>query len=311
MYPQFDSKGGVGSIHSSSVLLKVKESGIPEEEAAGFTKYRLPLTKRAISSSRTHMEICGGQGYLPQVKSNTLTEQRQQTEKLTHLPLLMSRLLTSPCGSFDQDKKKVTQDIINKFATLDSLLKTIRNEVKNSGKNNVRFEFFVTSTLRNKTCDITLPVPEPWDLLSTIDHDVFKEHWSERLLVYQKPLQNFVNDLKVAEKADKKLLVQKMSAGIRTTLVLCTERCVEAANLIGFRGRVIQLIWGELSHKNYNRDYYILPATCLEASLPHKYALYNPMIATPNDEEESQEEEVEEDDGKGERSLALPAYFTM
>ena len=295
MYPQFDSKGAVGSVHTSAVKLWVTESSIPVDQAVGFSKFRLPMTKRVIRSSRTKMEICGGQGYLPIYKSNTLTEQRQHVEKLAHLPLLMHRLLTSPQGSFDQDKTKVTKQVISKFETLDSMLGTIRNELMNTGKNTVRFEFFVTSTLTNKNCDITLPVPNPWDLLSTIDHNVFKAHWSKQLLPYQIPLRNFVEDLKVAEKANRSLLVKQMSPGIRTTLLFCTEKCVEAANIMGHRGRVIQLIWGELSHDLYKRDYFILPATCLEASPAHRYALHKPPIAIPSS---TVAEEEEGDDGK-------------
>jgi hypothetical protein len=305
MYPQFDSKGAVGSVHTSSVRLRVTESDIPVNQAAGFTKYGLPMTKRVISSSRTKMEICGGQAYLPIYKSNTLTEQRKRVEQLAHLPLLIHRLLTSPQGSFDQDKTKVTQELIEKFERLESMLRTIRNELMNTGKNTVRFEFFVTSTLTNKTCDITLPIPSPWDLLSTIDHNVFKSHSSNHLLPYQIPLQNFVKDLIIAETANESLLVKQMPPGIRTTLVFCMEKCVEAVNIMGFRGRVIQLIWGELSHDHYKRDYFILPATCLEASPAHRYALHKPPIAIQSfdvpleetaDLEEAEVEQAEEEE---------------
>jgi hypothetical protein len=296
MFSQLDTKGAVGSVHTSSVQLKATESSLPVEQAAGFLKYRLPMTKRVVSSSRKQMEICGGQAYHPIIKSNTLTDQRQNVEKLEVLPLLMHRLLSSPAGSFDLDKTKVTKEVISKFETLDSLLKTINTEVRNTGKNTVRVEYFVTSTLRNKTCDITLPVLDPWNLMLTVDHDVFKKHWSNRLGVYQKPLQCFVQDLKVTEKTNRSLLVHKMSPGIRTTLVFCAEKCVEAANILGFRGRVIQLMWGELSHKDYKRDHFILPATCLEAHPAHRLALHKPNSAEQTQPEEVGEEKEEDED---------------
>jgi hypothetical protein len=292
LFSQLDSKGKVGSVHSSSVHLKARESVIPVEDAAGLDRHRLPMTKRAVSSCRLQMETCGGQGCLPIMKSNTLTDQRQNVEKLTALPLLMHRLLASPAGSFDQDKSKVTKEVISKFETLDSMLGTIRSEVANTGKNTVRLECFVTSTLRNKSCDMTLPVLDPWDSMWTVNHDVFKEHWSKRLLVCQRPLKNFVQDLKELEKANRKLLVQKMSPGVRTTLVFCTEKCVEAANILGFRGRVIQLIWGELSHNNCKRDQFVLPATCLEAHPPSRLVLCKPPIVRPTVQETEDDGEV-------------------
>jgi hypothetical protein len=279
-FKQFDSKV-VGSVHSGPVRLRVSETSIPEEEVPDFDHFGLPKTSRKIDSSCTNMEVCGGQAYLPIFKANTLTEQRQNVEHLGHLPLLTQRLLTSPRGSFDQDKTSLTTEVITKFDTLDALLTTIEYELTNTGKNNVRFEFYFTTTLRSPNCDITCPVPDPWKLLLVMDHQVFKEYWSEHLNVYLDPLRNFVSDLK--KKKGKSLIVSDICPWIRTTLVLCAERCVEAVNIMGFQGRIIQTIWKELAHPKYekHKGYFILPATCLVSAAPHRYALRNPTIGSP------------------------------
>jgi hypothetical protein len=273
----------VGSVHSGPVHLRVSESSIAEAEIPQFEKFRLPATKRRITPCRTHMEICGGQACLPIFKANTLTEQRKNVATLGHLPLMTQRLLSSPQGSFDQDKTTLCADVISKFNTLEDTLVTIERELENSGKNNCRFEFMASSTLRNAVCDITLPVPDPWELLLVMDHKIFKDHWSGHLNVCLKPFKRFVEDVK--KKVEKKhpLVVSKIAPGLRTTLVLCCERCVEAVNTMGFRGRIIEHVWKELSHPRHDADkgYFMLPTTCLETALRHRHALKNPSVTSP------------------------------
>ena len=203
-FKQFDSKV-VGSVHSGPVHLRVTETAIPGAEVREADQFGLPQTRRRISSSRTNMEICGGQAYLPIFKANTLTEQRKNVETLGHLPLMTQRLLTSSQGSFDQDKTSLSKEVVSKFETLDATLRTIESELVNTGKNNVRFEFFVTSTLRNALCDITLPVPNPWDMLLVMDHTIFKDHWSDHLNVYLDPYRRFVSDLKKRHQRGRRL----------------------------------------------------------------------------------------------------------
>ena len=239
VFPQFDSKGAIGSVHTSSVKLRVTEADYEGELPADFDMFKFPVTRRRISSSRRNMKICGGQGYLPLFKSNTYVEQRKNLEQLGHLPLLVQRVLSSPQGSFDQEKSKLIKEMISKFATLHALLDDQNYELKNTGKNIVRFEFFVTSTLRNVTCDITLPVPSPWELMTVIDHTDFQDFWSEHFTIYSKPLKTFVDDVQSAENNNLRTLVSSISPEIRTCLVFCSEKCVQAANIIGFRGRIM------------------------------------------------------------------------
>jgi hypothetical protein len=282
VFSQFDSDGEVGSVHTGPVKMRVSETSIPGDEVPDFDHFNLPGTRRTIVSSRKNMEICGGQGYLPLFKLNSLVDQRQGMEELGHLPLLTQRLLTSPQGSFDQDKTALTTELISKFHALDTLLGTMTSELKNTAKNTVRFEFFVTTTFRNSRCDITLPDPDPWHLLFVIDHETFKSYWSSHLEVYLDPFRRFVDDLKLVKKTKQGILVSGMTASIRTTLVLCIERCVEASNILGFRGRILQTIWKELKHWSYDQQFFILPATCVEEVPAHRYALKKPLIAAQN-----------------------------
>jgi hypothetical protein len=317
-YPQFDSKGEIGSVHTSSVRLRVSETNCPGQEPVDYDPSRLPESRRRISSSRVNMKTCGGQGYLPIVKSNTLTDQRCNLESVLHLPLLLQRVLTSPQGSFDQDKSTLLKDTIEKFARLKSLLDDISCELKATGKNTVRFEFFVTSTLRNADCDITLPVPDPRELLSVIDHTVFKEYWTDYVKVYQVPLGNFVEDLSatVANRRKAEVLVSAIPPSIRTCLVLCAEKCVQAANIMGFQGRIIQVIWNELRHVFYKKDFFILPATVVvEFSEPKKfqrYALHKPKIASVTLLENGELPTQEDEDGRRSREpsvLGMPIKY--
>jgi hypothetical protein len=289
LFPQLDSKGVIGSVHTSAVRLLVSESPILCEDTEDFPEFYLPKTSRRVVSSRRNMQICGGQGYLPVIKSNTLIEQRQHLEKLSHLPLLLQRVLTSTQGSFDQDKTKVKKEIIAKFHTLEVLLEGMSKEWKNSGKNTVRFEFFVTSTLRNARCDITMPVPDPWQLLAVVRHSLFKESWSDYTAVYMTPLRKFVSDLKDNVQRKEVLQVSKIGPEIRTCLLFCSEKCVQAANLRGFRGRIIEKIWLELRHTRYGQDYFVVPSTVLvkvDESRFHRYALHNPRIVQPSTSED-------------------------
>jgi hypothetical protein len=299
LFPQLDTKGVIGSVHTSSVRLRVTEIDIPCVDTEDFSEFNLPKTQRRLQSSRRDMEICGGQGYLPLFKSNTLIEQRQNLEKLSHIPLLLQRVLTSSQGSFDQDKTKVTDEIIAKFQTLDVLLEDMSMEWKNSGKNIVRFEFFVTSTLRNARCDITLPVPDPWELLSVVGHEPFRESWSDYTDVYMTPLRNFVDDLKVTAKKKESLQVSEIGPEIRTCLVFCSEKCVQAANLRGFSGRITQIIWRELRNARYLQEYFVVPSTVLakvDDSQFQRYALHNPRIVQPSNREAG--DPLEDDSGK-------------
>lgn len=283
LFPQMDSKGRVGSVHTSAVRLRATESAIEEENTEDYEVYFQPKTKRRLHSSRISMTICGGQAYNPTLKSNTLIEQRQHLEKLGHLPLLVQRILTSSQGSFDQDKSKLTLEVISKFDTLEALLQNMADEWKNSGKNIVRFEFFVTSNLHNHSCDIFLPVPDPRYLITVVDHQAFKRHWAGYNDVYKKPLAQFVGDLRKCVTGSSLLNPAEIIPEIRTCLVLCAEKCVEAANIIGFRGRIIQSIWNELSHIRYGKDFFVLPSTVLvsvDDTTMHRYALHRPVLAS-------------------------------
>ena len=298
VFPQFDSKGAIGSVHTSSVKLRVTEADYEGELPADFDMFKFPVTRRRISSSRRNMKICGGQGYLPLFKSNTYVEQRKNLEQLGHLPLLVQRVLSSPQGSFDQEKSKLIKEMISKFATLHALLDDQNYELKNTGKNIVRFEFFVTSTLRNVTCDITLPVPSPWELMTVIDHTDFQDFWSEHFTIYSKPLKTFVDDVQSAENNNLRTLVSSISPEIRTCLVFCSEKCVQAANIIGFRGRIMNAIWKELSGPRYDEDFFILPATAVKEVVDpqfHDYCLRRPRLVQPDEIEEN----VEAAEGNG------------
>jgi hypothetical protein len=161
VFSQFDSQGEVGSVATGPVPLRVSETSIPRAEVPDFEHYKMPNTKRKVISSRKNMEICGGQAYLPTFKANSLADQRHGVESLAQLPLLTQRLLTSPQGSFDQDKTQLSKEVITKFVALDVLLGTVRKELSNTAKNTVRFEFYVTTNFHNSKCDVTLPKPNP------------------------------------------------------------------------------------------------------------------------------------------------------
>jgi hypothetical protein len=284
LFPQLETKGMIGSVHTSAVRLRVTESTLSLDNTSDFEEFYLPQTKREVASCRRNMKICGGQAYLPILKSNTLIEQRTNVEKLGHLPLLLQRLLTSPRGSFDQNKSIIREELVSKFQTLEYLLADSSMEWINSGKNTVRFEFFVTSNLRNRACDITLPVPDPWDLLLVVDHTEFRTHWSHYSDVYMEPLRNFVQDLKKTATNQKSFQPEKMCPEIRTCLVFCCEKCVEAVNIMGFQGRIIQMVWKELSHGRYQHENFLIPATVLVKILDpgmRAYGLYRPPICQP------------------------------
>ena len=298
-----DSKGAVGSVHTPGCYLRVAETEIPEDVGIDFEVYRYAKYSRTLSSSRVNMKICGGQGYHPVLKSNTLCEQRHNLETLAYLPLLLQRLLTSPKGSFDEAKSEITAEVIEKFCTLEALLQNQNNEWRNSGKNTVRFEFYVTSTLRNARCDIVLPVPNPWNLISTVDHEPFKQSWSDYTTLYMTPLSNFVEELKDIEKRngrDDLLHSSALSPAIRTTLVFCAEKCVQAVNIIGFQGKITKMLWKELqkqAHYPVAQPYFVIPASALvtvEESGSQRFALRMPrivlptgLVETPNNKDEA------------------------
>jgi hypothetical protein len=290
LWSQLDSKGKVGGVHSKSVRLAVSESAIPYEGTEDFEEFFLPKTKRQLTSCRTGMKIVGGQAYHPLLKANSLVEQRCNLGQLMHLPLLLQRVLSTTCGSFDENKTKIHGEVIAKFETLKALLNNMSSEWRNSAKNTVRFEFFVTTTMRNARCDITLPVPNLWEQITVVDHQPFKNYMAGYTKVYISPLSNFVADLKKTVVGDDKkkqiIEVGKIGPEIRTCLVFCAEKCVEAANLLGFSGRIVNLIWRELSHIRYQGlvDFFVLPASVLvkvQNNRYHSYALKQPRILQP------------------------------
>jgi hypothetical protein len=116
-----------------------------------------------------------------------------------------------------------------------------------------------------------------------MDHKIFKKHWAGHLKVCLDPCTNFVTDLKKKSDDGLFLEVSKLSAGTRTTLVLCSERLVESLNIMGFRGRIIQTVWKELSHPLHaeHKNCFVLPATCLLSVAASRCALLNPKIAQP------------------------------
>jgi hypothetical protein len=298
MFPQCDTKGEIGSVHTSAVRLQATEHVILDAGTEQFKEFGLPKTSRRLSTTGKNKKLVGGQAYHPLLKSNTLTDQRKNMHRFTHLPLLLQRYLTSSKGSFDQNKEKMLDEIIEKFEALEFLIEAMSLEWESSGMNSVRFEFFVTSNMRNQNCDISLPVPNPWELITVVDNQWFRKHWAQQITVYSTPIRKFVQDIKTERDAGKMLVVSDFSPEIRTTLVFCTERCVHAANILGFRGRIMQSIWQILSHPRYMLEEFYLPSTVLvevEAGGTTQYALKNPPIVQPNNLADGDDEETEEE----------------
>jgi hypothetical protein len=184
----------------------------------------------------------------------------------------------------------MTNETIEKFDTLEALLTDQTDEWLNSSKNTVRFEFFLTSNLRNARCDMHLPVADPWHLMSAIDHAQFQKCFNDCSETYLTPLSNFIEELRAIESDSQGLDVfqpSKMSSGIRTTLVFCSEKCVQAANTIGCQGKITQLLWKELRKgDNYQvvPNYFVLPSSAMVPVVGPdevKFALKKPRMVVP------------------------------
>jgi hypothetical protein len=119
----------------------------------------------------------------------------------------------------------------------------------------------------------------------TLCNQWFRKHWAKQITVYSTPIRKFVQDIKAERDAGKMLVVSDFRPEIRTTLVFCTERCVHAANILGFRGRMMQSIWQMLSHPRYMLEEFFRPSTVLvavEVGDKTQYALKNPPTAQPS-----------------------------
>jgi hypothetical protein len=110
--------------------------------------------------------------------------------------------------------------------------------------------------------------------------------------LYMDPLSNFVEDLKkYAVDAKEVLEVSDIRPEIRTTLLLCSEKCVQAANIIGVHGKLSQLLWKELAKDCADgepaceaQDFFVLPSTALvpvEETRSQRHALFKPKILQP------------------------------
>ena len=237
VYPQMCTGGFIGSVHSSNVRLRFVEE---LEDIFNFAEVMV----RLIEPCRKKMATTGGQGYMPGYLENFLVKQRENTGLLAALPLLLTRVLSSNPGSFDNDKQALYKELVDNFFPLQELMVESQSRIKNGSCNTVRFEFFFMTTLKKPKCDIQFPAIDFPLCIKRVMHDEYTTTWLATINLYLIPLSAVIGQIRqLSEPGSGRLpAIHDLSPEFKTYLLLCMEMLVSFLGIIGFRGRVMKSI---------------------------------------------------------------------
>jgi hypothetical protein len=259
-YEKLLSNGNIGGVHSGSALLRFKEHN---EDDMTFADQERVQSLREILSSRTGMQICGGQVYDPGAMADFLTKQRKNVDDFAALPNLVARLLSSNRGSLDNNRKELYSDFLDLMTNLAYFIEDCCGSMKNSSQHSARFEFFFASTLKSPLPDIVFPDIDLEKFLIVVDHDELVDAITDDLEENLAPLTSLADEIAELLVRDRQTMPspEKLCPSVKTRLVCCSEIIVSLIEARGFQGRVIKAIQSELLADGELSEFFDIPAT--------------------------------------------------
>jgi hypothetical protein len=251
-YLKLLSNGNIGGVHSGQPSIWVKES--PHDADA-------INTEREVISSRTSMEVCGGQVYDPGSMADNLTKQRKNMDDFAALPNLLARILSSNKGSIDDERQEMYKEFMVLTNNLDWFIEDCLSAIKNSSQHSTRFEFFFVSNLQSFHTDVSFPDVNLEEFIFVTDHEKMREATKDELESNMKPLVSFVGELQKHTKMDSLPNPEGLSPSTKTRLVCCSEIIVTLIETKGFQGRVMKCIQNEVAVSEPDALFFSIPAT--------------------------------------------------
>ena len=293
LYPQFESNGLFGSVHTHRVLLE-----------STFVDAKIQTL-----SLESNAKVAGMQAYSPNALNNALLDQRKKKDidDYTKLPWMFTMLM-GPNNLSCTRKGKI------KFAKsckdgLDKLLSHQQNrlhKMRKCSNYRVRFEFFVKTDLLDEN-QIQLPWINPFELVRTIRHDEFKEMLMTEIKTVLDPLDNLARW--IYSHGDNPVLdYSRMPADVRTTIIYCLERNVESFGLFKFKGRIKSQLLEWMKRESPNKSIFSLSRTMVRKQGPQFSEFCIKNLTFPSGVEEGEEEEeevVDGDDGEEEEEYNI------
>ena len=251
-YEKYLSKGNVGGVHSGQALLRFKEHAVDLEDIN---------VEREILSSRTKMEVCGGQVYDPGTMADALTKQRQNLDDFAALPNLMSRLLSSNRGSIDDDTKEMYLEFVELTMHLSWFIEDCANASKKSCLHSTRFEFFFVSTLKSDSSDINFPRIDLAKFIYTSPHEMMSTSMTKELRDNLKPIKALSLSIKdlMGEHMHLTPNPERLHPAVKTKLVFCSEVLVSLLETTGFQGRITKCLERELATVTPQEHFFNVP----------------------------------------------------